>query len=120
MRSSAPLQVGLDGRNLTLLTPEDANHGITGSLRIVDSYSKPDVPPVTVLRNRDGKLISTLEKPTSPSSSRKVPVPITVKARDGVTDLYGLMFKPTWLDETKKYPIVDWIYPGPQIGVSVS
>ena len=44
------------------------------------------------------------------------PVPITVKARDGVTDLYGLMYKPTTLDPSKKYPIVNHIYPGPQTG----
>ena len=115
-------KVGFDGRNLTLLTPEDANHDISlapSGAYFVDSYSKPDVPPVTVLRNRDGKLISTLEKADISqllAAGWKPPVPITVKARDGVTDLYGLMFKPTWLDETKKYPIVDWIYPGPQIG----
>jgi dipeptidyl aminopeptidase/acylaminoacyl peptidase len=46
----------------------------------------------------------------------KPPVAITVKARDGVTDLYGLMFKPTHFDESRRYPIIDWIYPGPQIG----
>jgi dipeptidyl aminopeptidase/acylaminoacyl peptidase len=46
----------------------------------------------------------------------KPPVPITVKARDGVTDLYGLMFKPTSFDASRKYPIVNYIYPGPQIG----
>src|SRR5262249_21288562 len=44
------------------------------------------------------------------------PIPITVKARDGSTYLYGLMFKPPNFDSTKKYPVVDWIYPGPWIG----
>ena len=64
----------------------------------VDSYSRPDVPPVTVLRDADGKLISTLEKADISkllAAGWKPPQPITVKARDGVTDLYGLMFKPT-------------------------
>ena len=49
-----------------------------------------------------------------PDGSR--PTPFTVKARDGVTDLYGLMFKPTNFDPAKKYPIVNHIYPGPQTG----
>ena len=44
------------------------------------------------------------------------PVPITVKARDGKTDLYGMMFKPSNFDPSKKYPIIDYIYPGPQTG----
>src|SRR4051794_6660772 len=43
-------------------------------------------------------------------------MPITVKARDGQTDLYGLMFQPTKLDATRKYPIINFIYPGPQGG----
>ena len=58
-------RVGLDGHGLTLLTPEDANHQITFSPSgryFVDNYSKPDVPPVSVLRNSDGKLLATLEK----------------------------------------------------------
>lgn len=115
-------RIGFDGRNLSLLSPEDANHEISlspsGSF-FFDSYSKPDVPPVAVLRAADGKLISTIEKADISklvAAGWKPPVPITVKARDGVTDLYGLMFKPTNLDEKKKYPIINHIYPGPQGG----
>jgi len=77
------------------------------------------VPPVTVLRDRDGRLVSTLERADITklvSAGWTPPISITVKARDGVTDLYGLMFKPSAFDESKKYPIIDWIYPGPQIG----
>ena len=115
-------RVGFDGKNLALLTPEDANHEISLSPSggfFFDSYSKPDVPPVAVLRDADGKLINTLEKGDISrlvAAGWKPPVPIVVKARDGVTDLYGLMFKPTNLDEKKKYPIVNHIYPGPQGG----
>jgi dipeptidyl-peptidase-4 len=115
-------RIGFDGKNLSLLTPEDANHEISLSPSgrfFFDSYSKPDVPSVAVLRDADGKLISTLEKADISkllAAGWKPPVPITVKARDGVTDLYGLMFKPTNLDEKKKYPIVNHIYPGPQGG----
>ena len=104
-------RVGFDGKNLALLTPEDANHEISLSPSggfFFDSYSKPDVPPVAVLRDADGKLINTLEKGDISrlvAAGWKPPVPIVVKARDGVTDLYGLMFKPTNLDEKKKYPM---------------
>ena len=106
-------------RTSTLLTPEDADHDVTLSPSgkyFVDSYSKPDVPPVAVLRDADGKLLVTLEKADISrllATGWKPPMPITVKARDGATDLYGLMFKPTNLDPTKKYPIVNHIYPGP-------
>ena len=113
---------GFDGTGLTLLTPEDANHEVTFSpsgRAFVDTYSKPDVPSVTVLRDADGKLLATLEKADIAklvATGWKPPQPITVKARDGVTDLYGLMFQPTDLDPQKKYPIINHIYPGPQGG----
>jgi len=115
-------KVGLDGKNVTLLTPEDANHEISlapSGAYFIDSYSRPDVPAVTVLRDRGGKLVKVLEQPDITKllgAGWKPPIPITVKARDGVTDLYGLMFKPTNFDENRKYPIINEIYPGPQIG----
>ena len=115
-------RVGFDGKNLALLTPEDANHEVALSPSgrfFVDNYSKPDLPSVTVLRDAEGKLINTIEKADISrllAAGWKPPVPITVRARDGVTDLYGLMFKPTNLDTTKKYPIINHIYPGPQGG----
>jgi dipeptidyl-peptidase-4 len=115
-------KVGFDGSNLTLLTPENAMHDISMSPAgeyFVDSYSTPDTPPATVLRQMDGKLVSVIEKTDISklvATGWKPPIPITVKARDGVTDLYGLMFKPTNFDESRKYPIVNHIYPGPQIG----
>ena len=115
-------KVGFDGKGLKLLTPEDANHGVVMSdsgRYFVDNYSKPDVPPIAVLRDADGKLISTLEKADISkllATGWKPPTPITLKARDGQTDIYGLMFKPTNLDPSKKYPIINHIYPGPQTG----
>jgi dipeptidyl-peptidase-4 len=115
-------RIGMDGKNATLLTPEDANHEITlpetGEF-FVDSYSKPDVPPVAVLRDLSGKVVLTLEKADISkllATGWKPPTPMTVKARDNKTDLYGLMFKPTNLEPSKKYPIVNHIYPGPQTG----
>ena len=115
-------RIGMDGKNLQLLTPADADHDVSLSPSgkfFVDSYSKPDVPPVTELRDSDGRLIVTLEKADISrliAAGWKPPVPVTVKARDGVTDLYGLMYTPTSLDPAKKYPIVNHIYPGPQTG----
>jgi dipeptidyl aminopeptidase/acylaminoacyl peptidase len=115
-------RVGFDGKNLALLTPEDAHHDITFSPSgrfFVDSYSKPDVPAVAVLRDAAGKMLATLEKADISkllATGWKPPVPFTVKARDGATDLYGLMFKPTNFDPGKKYPIINHIYPGPQTG----
>jgi dipeptidyl aminopeptidase/acylaminoacyl peptidase len=115
-------RVRFDGSSLTLLTPEDANHTVTFSPSgryFVDSYSKPDVPPVTVLRDTDGKLLETLERTDISkllAEGWQPPQPISVKARDGSTDLYGLLFKPSNLDPQKKYPIVNYIYPGPQGG----
>ena len=115
-------RVGFDGSGIKLLTPEDANHDISiapSGSSFVDSYSKPDVPPVTVLRELDGKLIATLEKADISKLQAmgwKPPMPITVKARDGQTDLYGLLYRPTNLDPARKYPIVNHIYPGPQGG----
>src|SRR6266404_5037065 len=115
-------RVGFDGKGLALLTPEDGNHDIVPSKDgryFVDTYSKPDVAPVSVLRDADGKLLATIEKADISrltATGWKPPVPIVVKARDGQTDLYGLMFQPTNLDPTRKYPIVNHIYPGPQSG----
>lgn len=115
-------RIGFDGKGLKLLTPEDADHDIAlapAGQHFTDSYSKPDVPPVAVLRDVEGKLLATLEKADISrltATGWKPPQPITVKARDGQTDLYGLMYVPTKLDPSKKYPIINNIYPGPQTG----
>jgi dipeptidyl aminopeptidase/acylaminoacyl peptidase len=115
-------KVGLDGKHFTVLTPERGNHDVILSPSkeyFVDSYSKPDVPPVTVFRDIKGKLITTVEKADISrlqATGWKPLTPVTVKAADGQTDIYGLMFTPTNLDPGKKYPIIDYIYPGPQGG----
>ena len=114
--------VSFDGKNLTLLTPENANHDVSWSpdgKYFVDNYSTPNTPAVSVLRDAKGKIVLSLEKADVSrlaATGWKPPTPITVKARDGATDLYGLMFTPTNLDPAKKYPIIDYIYPGPQSG----
>jgi dipeptidyl-peptidase 4 len=116
-------RIGLNGKGLTLLTPEDGDHNTSLSpdgARFVDSWSRPDVPQTAVLRDaRTGALISTLEKGDISklvATGWKPPTRITVKDRDGKWDLHGLMWTPTQLDSTKKYPIINYIYPGPQGG----
>ncbi|MGI4884068.1 MAG: DPP IV N-terminal domain-containing protein [Janthinobacterium lividum] len=115
-------RVGLDGQHLTLLTPEVGNHRVEFSPSgryFVDSYSQPDRPGATVLRNAAGQLLATLEKTDISrlaATGWKAPTPITVKDQDGRDDLYGLMFTPTALDPARKYPVINYIYPGPQGG----
>ena len=115
-------RITFDGTDLRLLTPEDANHEITLSPSgrfFVDSYSAPDAPPVAVLRCADGKQVMELEKADISkllATGWRPPARVVVKARDGQTDLYGLMYRPTALDPAWKYPIVNHIYPGPQTG----
>ncbi len=115
-------KIGFDGRHFQVLTPEAGNHQVTLSPSenyFIDSYSKPDVPAVTVLRDMDGKVISNLEKTDISRLTARgwhAPTPVTLKAHDGKTDIYGLVFTPTTLEPNKKYPVVDYIYPGPQGG----
>ncbi len=115
-------RVGIDGGGVTLLTPEPATHDITFSPSfdyVVDSYSTPTSPPVTVLRDRTGKVVTHLEEADITELIEmgwQPPVPFTVKARDGETDLYGLMYRPTRFDESRMYPVLNYVYPGPQTG----
>jgi dipeptidyl-peptidase-4 len=115
-------RVNLDGTGLTLLTPEDANHTISmapSGRYFVDSYSRHDTIPVTVLRGADGTVVQRLE--TGDASDLLAtgwtwPTAFTVKARDGVTPVSGFLYFPTEYDPTHEYPIIDYIYPGPQSG----
>ena len=115
-------RIGLDGKAAVSLTPDDGTHDIQLSpdgKYLVDTYSKPDAAPVVNLRDGAGKLVMQLDKAdTGPlvGAGWKPPIPITVKAADGKTDLYGLLFRPTNFDSTKKYPIINHAYPGPQSG----
>lgn len=115
-------RIDFDGKRLELLTPEAGNHTITFSPSedyFIDTYSKPEVAPVSVLRNLEGKVIVPLEKTDISrlvATGWKPPIPFSVKAHDGTTDIYGLLFTPEKLDANRKYPIVDYIYPGPQGG----
>lgn len=105
-----------------LLSPQEANHVVKASPSgryYVDEYSDFRTPSVTVLRAAEGTEVMTLEQSDiSPLEETPwtLPEPFTVKARDGETDLYGLLYKPSRFDPEHSYPIVINIYPGPQIG----
>ncbi len=115
-------RVNFDGTGLKLLTPENADHHIKVShdgRYFTDTYSTPTQPQITVVRDDEGKTVMEVAKqdiaPLLASGWQPL-TPITVKGRDGTTDLYGFMFKPTHFDASKKYPIINYVYPGPQIG----
>jgi dipeptidyl aminopeptidase/acylaminoacyl peptidase len=115
-------KIGFDGKNLVSLTPEEGNHQISFSPSenyFIDTYSQPNVPPVMTYRSMSGKLITELERTDVSrlqATGWKAPTPVAVKAHDGTTDIYGLVFTPTNMDPQKKYPVIDYIYPGPQGG----
>src|SRR5690606_36688089 len=115
-------KVGLDGGEPQLLTPENANHVVTLSgdgKQFVDVYSTIDTAPVALVRDSDGRQVAELARADLSrlkAAGWVAPESFTVKARDGKTDLYGQMFKPSNFDAKKKYPIITYIYPGPQVG----
>ena len=116
-------RVNFDGSGLTLLTPEDADHTIRwspGGQYFVDTYSRIEAAPVTVLRTKpDAGIVRTLEEADISRLGEigwKPGEVFSVKARDGMTDLYGVIYFPPNIDSTKKYPIISHIYPGPQVG----
>jgi dipeptidyl aminopeptidase/acylaminoacyl peptidase len=113
--------VGFDGKGLQLLSPENADHSVSVSPDgnfFVDNYSRPDLPGQTVLRRtKDGSEVCILEK-TEASEILKAgwnfAEPFAGKAADGTTDIYGLIWRPSNFDPAKKYPIVEFVYTGPQ------
>jgi dipeptidyl-peptidase 4 len=112
----------LDGSGIELLTPEDADHDVRMSPSgrwIVDTRSTRTSEPVTVLRAADGREVMVLEEADFSALLARGwswPRPFTVKARDGATDLYGMLYLPAGYDPAGSYPVVDYIYPGPQVG----
>lgn len=116
-------RTSLDGGPVQRLTTDTLHHDITVSPSgkyVVDRASAIAVAPVTVLREAaTGRIIRTLEKADVSqlvAQGWKKAVPFTVKARDGLTDIHGVMYLPSKLDTTKHYPIISHIYPGPQVG----
>lgn len=115
-------KVNFDGSNLTNLTPSEGTHTVTFSddyTTLVDTYSTTKNPPISVLRNGNGEKIMDLETADITDLKAKnwqEPVEFSAKARDKKTDVYGLLFLPSHYDENTKYPVLNYIYPGPQSG----
>lgn len=103
-----------------MLTPEEATHGVVFSKSgryFVDNYSRADLEPRSVLRDNKGKVVCELASPDLTrlyQAGWRMPESFTIKAADGTTDLYGYMWKPIDFDSTKRYPIISYVYPGPQ------
>ncbi|MFZ5607572.1 MAG: DPP IV N-terminal domain-containing protein [Pseudomonadota bacterium] len=114
--------VGMDDGSVRLLTPENANHTATVSADgkyFLDLHSTIDSAPVAVVRDAAGKQVAELARAglaRLKAAGWVPPQAFTVKARDGKTDLYGQLFRPSHFDPNKKYPIITYIYPGPQVG----
>ena len=86
---------------------------------IVDNYSRVNTIPATALYDNQGNRLMTLEESDFSQlfmAGYKFPEPFSVKAADGVTDLYGVMYKPFDFDSTKVYPVINYVYPGPATG----
>ena len=113
-------RVGLDGSALKILNPGDAAHtaATVDSMKyFVDNSTRIHGAPESTLYDSLGNQLMKLETPDlGPlmAAGFKFPEPFTVKADDGVTDLYGVMYKPFDFDPAKKYPIIAYVYPGPQ------
>lgn len=113
-------RVNFDGSGLKLLNAGDFNHAAEVSDNgkyFVNNYSRVNTVPKSALYDNTGRKIMDLEETDlSPlfAAGYKFPELFKVKAGDGVTDLYGVMYKPFDFDSTKKYPIIEYVYPGPQ------
>ncbi|HUR21999.1 MAG TPA: prolyl oligopeptidase family serine peptidase, partial [Vicinamibacterales bacterium] len=116
-------RVGLDGTGFSALTSEPGQHepafSSSGNF-FVDSYSSLTQPQTVELRRTDGTLIKGLgQASTSPLEAvgYKPPEPFRVKAADGTTDVYGVLYKPADFDPARRYPVIDYIYAGPFVAV---
>ncbi|MBO7592381.1 MAG: prolyl oligopeptidase family serine peptidase [Bacteroidaceae bacterium] len=114
-------RIDLDGKNFVELTPERGTHDATFShsceTSFIDTYSSIDQPPVTVLRSSiDGHVISTLETANISrleATGWQAPEVFVAPGRDGKTDMWGLIQRPSNFDPNKKYPVIEYIYSGP-------
>lgn len=113
-------KINFDGTGLKLLNKGDFNHSVNMNDEanyFVDNYSRVNTTPKSDLRDKNGKLLIALETADLSqlfASGYKFPEPFKVKAGDGITDIYGVMYLPFDFDSTKTYPIIAYVYPGPQ------
>jgi len=114
-------KANLDGSGFKPVSLEPANHSMNmseSSKYYVDNYSATDMAPRSVLKDSNGNIIMDLESADLSllyETGWKMPERFTMKADDGITDLYGVMFKPFDFDSTRKYPVISYVYPGPQV-----
>lgn len=136
-------RVGFDGKGLRLLTPEQGDHELSQPMSpelavllgvgapvmpfapngrfFVDTWSTVSQPPVSVLRTTEGKLIATLERADASAlyaMGWQPPEPFVAKAADGITDLHGLLYRPTRFDPNARYPVIEHLYGGPQTTIT--
>jgi dipeptidyl-peptidase-4 len=113
-------KVNIDGSSLKLLSAANHDHSVNmdDSKRFfVDNYSRVNTAPISALYDATGKKLLDLEVTDMSGlmqAGYKFPEPFKAKADDGITDLYGVMYKPFDFDSTKKYPVIAYVYPGPQ------
>jgi dipeptidyl aminopeptidase/acylaminoacyl peptidase len=114
-------RVALEGGEPELLTPDDADHRIrlspTGAY-FVDTTSRHDRPPISVVRDRDGAEVMVLEEADTArlfATGWQPPQRLRFPGRDGHTEIYGLVFTPSTADPARPLPILDFIYGGPQM-----
>src|SRR5690606_38692874 len=109
-----------NGSSIKLLTPGDYDHQVDVSESgtfIIDNFSRVNTTPTSNLYNASGQLIMKLEEADLTqlfAAGYQFPETFNVKAGDGITDLYGVLYKPYDFDSTKTYPIIEYVYPGPQ------
>ncbi len=114
--------VNKDGTDLTLLTPEKKHHRITLSNNaeyFLDRVSTPNSPETSFIRSTDSKsgfVVEQMDISQLTATGWQAPTPFIVKDRNNEHDIYGLMYKPSDFDATKTYPVVNYLYPGPQVG----
>ena len=113
-------RINFDGSGMKLLNAGDFDHASTmndEAKYVVDNYSRVNTVPKSVLMDNNGKKVMDLQTADLSllmTTGYKFPEPFKVKADDGITDIYGVMYKPFDFDPTKKYPIIEYVYPGPQ------
>lgn len=113
-------KVNLDGSGLTLLNTGDFNHSVEMSDSyhyFINNFSRVNTTPETEIRDNQGKLVMKLETADLSNlfaAGYKFPETFKAKAADGITDIYGVMYKPFDFDSTKLYPVLEYVYPGPQ------
>ena len=115
-------KVNFDGTELECLTPEKGTHNVTPSedwSYFTTTFSTTNNPPKTLLKNRSGDVLKELASADISQllkNNWQKPIEFSVKARDNETDIYGLLYLPSFYNENHKYPVLNYIYPGPQSG----